>query len=128
MLVKKIISVSFVFIIILSLFTACGQKEDYASYPFVNVSWTRDGDGDVEFISFHEDGTFGYYCACGNPVNDSDLCEGYSYDPESKTVTLDYSEVTADAVTTLVVKKCTEDELVLSFEGEIRHFFREGTL
>ena len=97
------------------LFVGCGgnKKEadtsvDYSEYPFVNVSWTRDAEHDTETIRFSEDGGFVYYCGCGNPVNDSDLCEGYIYDDEM--------------ITVIKIVKCDEKELHLDFDGEVRIF------
>ena len=61
-----------------------GASVDYSKYSFVNTIWTRDVAHDTETIRFGEDGRFSYYCGCGNPVNDSDLCEGYIYDDATK--------------------------------------------
>lgn len=107
----------------------CGENEkkkdpsvDYSKYPFVNVSWTRDAEHDTETIRFGEDGRFVYYCGCGNPVNDSDLCEGYVYDDATKTVTLNCFETTDEMVTRIKIVKCDEHSLHLDFNGEIRIF------
>ncbi len=61
-------------------------------------------------------------CACGNPVNDSDLCEGYTYDEKTKTITLDCIEITDEMVTKIKVVKCDENSLELDFDGDIRIF------
>ena len=106
------------------LLTGCGREKDYSEYPFVNVRWERFAEADTEYISFSADGSFGYYCACGNPVNDSDLCEGYSYDESTRTITLEYVEDTAESVRKVMIKECTADRLVLDFDGEIRSFHR----
>ena len=98
------------------------QTVDYSQYSFVNVSWTRDAEHDTETIRFGEDGSFTYYCGCGNPVNDSDLCEGYIYDDATKTITLDCIETTDEMVTTIKIVKCDENSLHLNFDGEIRIF------
>ena len=68
------------------------------------------------------DGKFTYYCACGNPVNDSDLCEGYTYDDSTKTITLNCIETTDEMVTTIKIVKCDGNSLQLDFNGEIRIF------
>ena len=88
----------------------------------MNTSWTRDAEHDTETIRFGEDGSFAYYCACGNAVNDSDLCEGYTYDDSTKTITLNCIETTDEMVTTIKVVKCDENTLQLDFNGEIRVF------
>ena len=98
------------------------QSVDYSQYSFVNTSWTRDAEHDTETIRFGEDGSFTYYCGCGNPVNDSDLCEGYIYDDATKTITLDFIETTDEMVTTIKIVKCDENSLHLDFDGEIRIF------
>ena len=95
---------------------------DYSKYPFVNISWTRDAEHDTETIRFGADGKFTYYCGCGNPVNDSDLCEGYTYDDTTKIIELDCIETTDEMVTTIKIVKCDENSLHLDFNGEIRVF------
>ncbi len=118
---KKAIS----FLLICSYITfallACSNKIKY-DYPFVDITWTRAGDGDTEYIRFSTNGEFSYYCACGNPVNDSDLCTGYFYNDKTKKITLNYSELTQDAIKNITIIKCTKTELVLDFDGDIRKF------
>ena len=126
---KKIIYLIALLLIITLFFVGCGdnnktevQNVDYSKYPFVNTSWTRDAEHDIETIRFGEDGSFTYYCGCGNPVNDSDLCEGYTYDDSTKTITLNCIEITDEMVTTIKIVKCDENSLHLDFDGEIRIF------
>ena len=95
---------------------------DYSKYSFVNISWTRDAEHDTETIRFGEDGSFTYYCGCGNPVNDSDLCEGYTYDDATKTITLNCIEITEEMVTKIKIVKCDENSLLLDFNGEMKIF------
>lgn len=105
------------------LFVACAEnKKTDSQYPFVNASWTRDAENDIETIRFGADGTFTYYCSCGNSVNDSDLCEGYTYDDATKTITLDCIETTDEMVTVIKIVKCEENSLHLDFDGDIRIF------
>lgn len=113
------------------LFAGCSKNEktdtkdktvDYSKYPFVNISWTRDAEHDTETIRFGADGSFSYYCGCGNPVNDSDLCEGYTYDDATKTITFDCIETTDEMVTVIKIVSCDENSLQLDFNGEIRTF------
>lgn len=119
---KKFISVLFVFLFAFNLIVGCNSKKDYSEYPFVNIRWTRSTENDTEFIRFSDDGEFSYYCACGNPVNDSDLCNGFSYNPDTETITLDYIEKTKETVTKVIIKKSSADEFVLDFDGDIRTF------
>lgn len=88
----------------------------------MNISWSRETEQDIETIRFGDDGSFSYYCNCGNPVNDADLCEGYTYDDSTKTITLYCIEITDDMVTVIKIVKCDEKELHLDFNGELRVF------
>ena len=112
--------------------TGCGDKKevekqnDYSKFTFSDVSWTRDGGNDIETIRFSSDGKFTYYCACGNPVNDSDLCESYTYNEETKEITLECFEETEDTITTIKIVSSTEKTLELDFNGEIRKFEKEN--
>ncbi len=126
---KKYISLFLLFFVIIVLFAGCNKtlktnnsSVDYSKYSFVNTSWSRDAEHDIETIRFGEDGSFSYSCACGNPVNDADLCEGYTYDDATKTITLDCLEITDEMVTVIKIVKSNEKELHLDFNGEIRIF------
>ncbi len=125
---KKII----IILMLVGLFlTGCGDKKevqkqnDYSKFTFSDVSWTRDGENDIETIRFSSDGKFTYYCSCGNPVNDSDLCESYTYNEETKEITLDCLEETEDTITTIKIVSSTDATLELDFNGEIRKFEKE---
>ena len=110
------------------LLTGCGnikektQEKDYSNHSFTNVSWTRDAENDVETIVFKSDGRFTYYCSCGNPVYDSDLCETYTYNEDTKEITLDCLEETEETVTNIKIVNSTETTLELDFNGDIRKF------
>ena len=125
---KKFVYLIALFLITTIIFIGCSdntkeeQNVDYSQYSFVNTSWTRDAEHDIETIRFGADGKFTYYCACGNPVNDSDLCEGYTYDDSTKTITLNCIETTDEMVTTIKIVKCDESSLHLDFDGETRVF------
>ena len=114
------------------LLTGCGatkektQKKDYSEYLFTDVSWTRDGGNDIETIVFKSNGRFTYYCSCGNPVNDSDLCESYTYNDKTKEIKLECFETTDEMVTKIKVVNVSEDVLELDFNGEIRKFEKEN--
>lgn len=128
---KKYFSIIILAILCGVLFVGCMGNDkqsdasvDYSSYAFTSGSWTRKATNDIETIRFGADGSFSYYCACGNPVNDSDLCEGYIYDDETKTITLNCVEVTDEMVTVIKIEKCDDKELHLNFDGETRIFTR----
>ena len=101
------------------------QDKNYSNYLFTDVSWTRDGGNDIETIVFKSNGRFTYYCSCGNPVNDSDLCESYTYNNDTKEISLDCFEETEETITTIKVVNSTETTLELDFDGEIRKFEKE---
>lgn len=102
------------------------QESEFKSeqLAFVDIRWTRVSESDTEFIGFNSDGHYYYYCACGNPVNDSDLCETYTYDNDKKTISLECMETTYEMVTEIKVVSYSEDKLVLDFNGDIREFER----
>lgn len=87
---------------------------------FIDVGWKRKTDTCTEHIFFGSDGKFSYYCSCGEPVEDSDLCEKYYYDEDKKTVLLDYPNGCVE----VKVLSNTFESLVLDFGGEQRVFER----
>ena len=103
--------------------TSCADKTvNYSKYPFTDISWTRKAEHDIETIRFGSDGSFVYYCACGNPVNDSDLSEGYTYDDKTNTITVKYIETTDETISKIIIEKCDGESIRLNFNGEIREF------
>lgn len=109
--------------------TGCKEKKkekiDYSEYSFTNVWWTRDAEHDTETIRFSSDGFFSYSCACGNPVNDADICENYTYDDEKKTIKLECIEPSDQTITTIKLVSYNENTLELDFDGEIRKFSKK---
>ncbi len=95
---------------------------DYSEYDFTKVRWTREVSGDSEVLTLYPNGDFSYYCLCGDPVNDSDLCEYYVYDDESKTITLGCEDTTSNMVTSFKIISSSKDKLVLDFNNEERTF------
>ena len=118
---KKFILMLCAVLLCVTLF-GCGEKKAPDECPFAEIRWTRITEQDVEYLFFSKNGGFSYYCGCGNPVNDSDLCEGYTYDDATKTITLKCSEKTDEMVTVIKIVKCDENSLQLDFNGEIRTF------
>jgi hypothetical protein len=98
------------------------EKENEQNLSFVDITWTRDASHDEETIKFNSNGEFHYSCACGNPVNDADLCETFTYDENTKEIKLDCFETTEDTITTIKVLSITKTTLELDFDGEIRKF------
>ena len=58
-------------------------------------------------------------------VNDSDLCESYTYNDETKEIKFDCFETTDEMITSVKIVKMTEEVLELDFNGEIRKFEKE---
>ena len=122
---KKIIIVLLVLIFLVGCSKNKDKKIDYSEYLFTDVSWRRDTEHDIETLRFNSDGRFTYYCACGNPVNDSDLCDGYIYNDENQEIKLECFEITEEMVTNIKIVEMSEDVLELDFNGEIRKFEKE---
>ena len=124
---KKII----ILMLVAILLTGCTEnkeketKIDYSKYLFTDVVWTRDSGHDIETIKFGADGSFRYYCACGNSVNDSDLCESYTYNDKTKEIKFNCFETTEEMITNVKITEMTEDVLKLDFNGEIRIFEKQ---
>ena len=96
------------------------EKQNEQNLSFSDITWSREATHDEETIKFDSDGDFHYSCACGNPINDADLCESYKY--EGNEIKLDCFETTEEMVTTIKVIKVTENTLELDFNGETRIF------
>ena len=120
---KKII----ILILVGIFLTGCEntKEKEYSNYLFADVIWTRDNKNDVETIIFKSDGSFSYYCSCGNPVNDSDLCENYTYNDKTKEFKLNCFETTEETITSIKIVEITEEFFELDFNGEIRKFKKE---
>ena len=121
-LVRQNILIALIFMLFLT-FCGCTKKAvDYSQYPFTDTLWTRKAEHDTETIRFSSDGSYAYWCACGNSVNDSDLSEGYTYDDKTKTITLSYIETTKETISAIRIEKCDDKSIKLNFDGEIREF------
>ena len=120
-----------ILMLVVLFLTGCGnenkkiQEKDYSDYLFADEIWTRDSGYDIETLVFHADGSFRYYCSCGNPVNDSDLCESYTYNDETKEIKFDCFETTEETITSIKIVEMSENILELDFNGEIRKFEKE---
>lgn len=92
---------------------------------FRGIAWVRDYGHDIETLRFLENGEIRYSCACGNPVNDSDACESYDYDPETGMITLNCFEEIEGMVTEVKLISSDGSTLVLDFDGDVRTFTKE---
>ena len=90
---------------------------------FVGISFERKAEtGDTETIRLNADGTFAYYCSCGNSVDDADICEFYTYNTETKEIKFICYEDAALSSKKVTVKEASKTSLKLDFDGEIREF------
>lgn len=103
----------------------CTASKDYSEYEFTDIQWTRTTEADTEYLRFSSDGQFSYYCACGNPVDDSDLYEEYTYSPKNQTIKLKPTGVKFGFPKKLVIKYVDEETLEIDFGGETRKFEKE---
>ena len=127
---KKIIIVAIIIIILgIGAFLTLkyhNKKED-AKYNdklselITQNNWERDGGGDTEHIYFSEDGSYGYYCLCGNPVGNSDSYDSYVYDKETNTIKLINSYGGKSEL--IKIKEVSELKLVLDFDGKEKTFY-----
>lgn len=92
---------------------------------FMGVEWTRETEVDIEHLCFNTDGSLSYYCSCGEPVNDSDLIDSYSYDSDQKIITFNTQSQTASMITEVKVIEYDNEHIKLDFNGDIREFFVE---
>lgn len=100
--------------------------QGFVAPGFADKKWTRDTETCIETICFRSNGSCSYYCACGSPVNDDDLCEGYRYDARSQTIYLEFIETTEETITQITVESFDEQTLVLNFNGDLRTFYPEA--
>ena len=124
---KKLFVLILATAILLTSFAGCAKKPesndvDLSEYSFVNKTWVRSTESCTETIRFKDDGSCSYSCSCGNPVNDDDLCEGYSFDPDTNTITYDFIETTDETITKIKVVSYDKSSLVLDFDGDERAF------
>ena len=95
------------------------------NYDFVNVDWLRDVDGCTETLRFRANGDFAYFCACGSPVDNYDLCEGYTYNNVDKIFELIFPSPKGKMVEEVKLVSCDGQTLVLDFGQQQRSFYRE---
>ena len=125
---KKLVGVLLLCLVVIFSMVGCTPAQgenvevDYSGYEFADVAWTRDAECDIESLRLTSDGEFHYSCSCGNPVNDADAVESYTYDDATKTFTLHCIEELEGMVTEIVLVSCDGKTLVLDFDGEERVF------
>lgn len=118
-----IASLAFITALIESYKIESSKYQDELPEYITSQSWERDGGGDTETIYFTKDGKFGYYCACGSPVDYYDLCDSYKYDKKTQTIKLKC--LPGVKVDKLKIISASDTKLVLDFEGKKREFLTE---
>lgn len=112
-------------LVLLLILSGCVNQKQLTAESFVDIHWTRDGTHDSESIIFYSDGNFIYSCGCGNPVNDSDLCESYTFNQNTGEIHLEYDEATDETIDIIKIIKITNKTIELDFDGEIRIFEKQ---
>ena len=106
-------------LMILTLIFLVGCGGANASDPcdfLMNANWEGSDEQCTNTIRFRDDFTFGNSCACGSPVGDADLVELFSYDEETKTISLfETEDVLVDEGTILF---CDDTYLVVNLWGD----------
>ncbi|MGN1166287.1 MAG: hypothetical protein ACI4S2_07680 [Lachnospiraceae bacterium] len=72
-----------------------------------------------ETISFHDDGSFSFYCACGSPVGNYDLFDSYKYNEETSEITL----LPEDDDNIIKILRYEKSRLLLKCSDGIKEFF-----
>lgn len=103
----------FTIIMIGILLVGCAKTDSLTEHDWVHYDTTC-----IETIYFGKDGHFAYYSDEGNPVNDSDLYDQYSYDSKSKKIHL---KPTGDM--SIQVLRYEKSRLLLNIDGDIKEFF-----
>lgn len=103
----------FIIIMIGILLVGCAKTDFLIEHDWVHYDTTC-----IETIYFGKDGHFAYYSDEGNPVNDSDLYDQYSYDSKSKKIHLN---PTGDM--SIQVLRYKKSRLLLNIDGDIKEFF-----
>lgn len=96
-------------------------KPNY-KYPFVDIRWVDKSNSDDEYLILTKNGGFAYYCSCGNPVDSYDLCDGFTYNKQTKTIKLKCNSKSDSIIREIKILECTNKKLKLKFKNEIRTF------
>jgi len=121
---KKKFLIGIGIIIVLAVLCAIFLLKDPASDPLKGTSWSRTTEVDSECINFNDNGHFSYYYGVGSPVDDYDLYDEYTYDDDTKTITLESIDSGGDK--TIKIDRIDDDKLVLIFGDEKRTFSKEN--
>lgn len=112
---KKITAVTIIMVVAI-LFGSCSSGDKYPEF-LTEHSWMHFAICN-ETISFGKDGHFAYYCACGEPVEDSDLYEKYTYNEDTSIIQLKPKENNS----IIKVLRYEKSRLLLDFNGTVKEF------
>lgn len=96
-----------------------GSRYDEFVEKVVDKEWFRGTTGCTEYIYFAEDGSYGYYEACGNPVGNHDLYETWEYNEKKDIIKVSGGFMSS---TNIEYISCDGEELVLVVDDEERTF------
>jgi len=121
---KRLLCFILFFLIVLNL-TGCSMEKSDSSYiqaEFTDKEWMFYDEVTAEHFNLFlgSDGTFCYYCDCGEPVGDSDVYDKYEYDSESRIITLSNSY--DDETKEIEVIDYNEYHLMVKIDGEFKDF------
>lgn len=113
---NKMVILAAIVTAIAMVFGGCSVANYYPEF-LTEHSWTHFSVCD-ETIYFGKDGEYAYYCSCGEPVDDSDLYESYSYNEEEETIQLKPK----DDNSKIKVLRYEKSRLLLDFDGKVKEF------
>ncbi|MDO4394143.1 MAG: hypothetical protein Q4C80_06995 [Bacillota bacterium] len=116
---RQLMSTVIIVIIVGMALTGCGGSDKTPEF-LTEHEWVHYDSACDETISFGEDGHFAFYCACGDPVGDSDVYDRYSYDSESGEINL---KPAGDM--SIKVLRHKNSRLLLDINGDVKEFVDE---
>lgn len=122
---KKILSIFITIIICLGTLCGCVAPEepsDKLPAELVDKTWLFYDEFSAEHLclTLGSDNAFSYHCQCGEPVEDSDLYDQYTYDAEKEIILL--SNSTGKEIKEVKVLGYNEYHLLLEIDGETKDF------
>ena len=115
----RLMTTAIIFIASAMILAGCGSSGKRPEFLTAH-DWLHYDSACDETIVFGEDGHFAFYCACGDPVGDSDLYDRYSYDTKSGEIKL---KPAGDM--TIRVLRHEKSRLLLDIDGDVKDFVDE---
>lgn len=115
---KRVIAlICVVLLVVVILVVFCTPNKNLGK-EFIGYEWENGSD----VISFTKDGEFGYYDNSGNPVDDYDLCDKYTYNEKTGKIKLSCSGFFTSLFKNIKVVEYDDKILKLRINGEIKKF------